>query len=320
MWKISIALCTYNGERFIEEQLESIFNQTILPNEIIICDDQSTDSTVLLLEKLKNKSNIPIKIYINQENLGYIKNFEKCIGLCDGDIIYLADQDDYWIENKIETTLKEFNKNPNLQILFTDATLVDDNLQPLPGMLWGNLSFDPLRFPTDRQGRIGYLCKRSIATGATMAIKKELYFESIPFSKDFVHDEWLLWNAIIKNKEFKPLNKPLIAYRQHASNQIGVKKLQLTNLLKSSRDLEKHITKNSFLIQYVRKNYCSEKEVSYLIERLEFLESRNALFNNRVFRLGQLIMKFLFDKKYNLKNYSTFFNGKKTIFSDLFRK
>jgi len=91
---ISVALCTYNGELYLREQLESILKQTFPPDEIIICDDGSTDTTIKILEEFRRKSFIPVKVYYNKENLGVSKNFEKAISLCSGDIIFLSDQDD----------------------------------------------------------------------------------------------------------------------------------------------------------------------------------------------------------------------------------
>src|SRR6476659_477323 len=100
--KISVALCTYNGERFLNEQLESILAQTFPVTEIIVCDDGSTDDTSTMLQQFERRYFNLFKIYVNAENLGVIKNFEKAISLCAGDIIFLADQDDIWEINKVE--------------------------------------------------------------------------------------------------------------------------------------------------------------------------------------------------------------------------
>src|SRR5574344_2136916 len=97
---ISLALPTYNGEKYLREQLDSIFNQTMVPEEIVVVDDRSTDSTIQILEEYKQKYGL--KYYINEQNLGYNKNFEKAITLCQGDYIALCDQDDVWLPEKIE--------------------------------------------------------------------------------------------------------------------------------------------------------------------------------------------------------------------------
>src|SRR3989339_673267 len=98
---ISIAMCTYNGEKYIEQQLNSFLTQTILPNELVICDDCSKDKTIEILQEFSKKAKFPVRIYLNEKNLGSTKNFEKAIGLSKGDIIFCSDQDDVWHNQKI---------------------------------------------------------------------------------------------------------------------------------------------------------------------------------------------------------------------------
>ncbi|HEY9906733.1 MAG TPA: glycosyltransferase, partial [Thermosynechococcaceae cyanobacterium] len=119
--KVSIALCTYNGAPYILEQLESIEQQTWLPDEVIICDDVSQDNTVELIQEYTERSKLPIQLFRNPENLGYGKNFCKAMSLTKGDIIFLADQDDVWYPFKIERFIKELEQSPNLLVLQCDA-------------------------------------------------------------------------------------------------------------------------------------------------------------------------------------------------------
>ena len=100
--KISIAMCTYNGAEFLSAQLQSILTQSRPPDEIIICDDRSTDDTQSLLRKFAAESAIPINVHINDQNLGSVKNFERAICLCTGDVIALSDQDDVWRNDKLQ--------------------------------------------------------------------------------------------------------------------------------------------------------------------------------------------------------------------------
>ena len=98
---ISIALCTYNGERFLRKQLDSYIQQTRLPDELVICDDGSKDRTLEILEEFAAKAPFSVRIYQNVQNLGWSKNFEKAINLCTGDLIALSDQDDEWLSHKL---------------------------------------------------------------------------------------------------------------------------------------------------------------------------------------------------------------------------
>ena len=100
--KISIALCTYNGEKFIAEQLQSLFDQTVKADEIVVSDDGSKDKTLEIINEFKNKNDIPIRILEHKENFGVFKNFEYCIKQCNGDIVFTCDQDDYWMPTKLE--------------------------------------------------------------------------------------------------------------------------------------------------------------------------------------------------------------------------
>jgi len=98
----SVALCTYNGAKYIEEQLRSIIDQTHRVNEIVVCDDGSIDETLEIVEKIKQQtSDIDFKISVNKPNLGVCANFDKAIHECSGDIIFLSDQDDIWMKNKL---------------------------------------------------------------------------------------------------------------------------------------------------------------------------------------------------------------------------
>ena len=105
--KISIAMCTYNGAEFLPAQLQSILTQSRPPDEIIICDDRSTDDTQALLKKFATESPIPIAVHINDHNLGSVKNFERTISLCTGDVIALSDQDDVWAVINYMRTFKK---------------------------------------------------------------------------------------------------------------------------------------------------------------------------------------------------------------------
>ena len=112
--KVSIALCTYNGAPYILEQLRSIEQQTWLPDEVIICDDRSQDNTVELVQEYAEQSKLSIQVFCNPENLGYRKNFFKAMSLTQGDLIFLADQDDVWHPEKVECFIDKLGQNPKL--------------------------------------------------------------------------------------------------------------------------------------------------------------------------------------------------------------
>ena len=102
---ISIAMATYNGEKYLAEQLDSILAQTVQDFELIVCDDCSSDSTAEILSRYAEKDS-RIKIFVNEKNLGFVKNFEKAVSLCSGEYIALSDQDDVWFAGHLEILLR----------------------------------------------------------------------------------------------------------------------------------------------------------------------------------------------------------------------
>ena len=139
--RISVALCTHNGARFLPEQLKGFLDQQRHPDEIIICDDVSTDATLELLEAFARSAPFPVRIYRNSENLGYSRNFMKSVGLCSGDIIAFSDQDDVWYARKLLRLEQFFLSHPDAGGIFSDGDLIDTSSRRIPGTLWASFQF-----------------------------------------------------------------------------------------------------------------------------------------------------------------------------------
>jgi glycosyltransferase involved in cell wall biosynthesis len=218
---ISVALCTYNGAKYLEEQLESIAIQTRLPDEMIICDDQSKDNTVKILKNFASKVSFPVRLFFNEKNLGSTKNFEKAIKLCTGDIIFLSDQDDVWCPDKLEKIENLFYTFPSTAAVFSDAELVNENLKPLGYSMWQSIGFVKKEQNLFTQGKfIEVLLKHNVVTGSTMAFRSEFKKLFFPIPDNWVHDGWIaLLIAFTSNLSMIP--EPLIKYRQHAMQQLG---------------------------------------------------------------------------------------------------
>lgn len=220
--KTSVAMCTYNGEKFLKKQLDSILNQSHLINEIIICDDGSIDSTVSILNQYKEKHPDIFKIFINEENLKSVKNFEKAISLCENDIIFLCDQDDIWVEDKVQKMITVFNKKKEISVICTNGYVIDEDDKELDVLtLW-----DFPKFVIENGYRFDYFnilnLNDNFCTGATMAFRKELkkYIFPIPNIENVHHDGWIGLVATLQNKLFF-LDEKLIYYRKHPSQQVG---------------------------------------------------------------------------------------------------
>jgi len=207
---VSIAMATYNGEKYLREQLDSIFNQSYNNIEVIVCDDCSTDNTLKILEEYSNQYGLIY--FINEQNLGYVKNFERVISLCSGDFIALSDQDDIFLEDKIKILLEEINDN---DVIHTDAILIDKNGDKIFNS-YSNYSKKLVRPKSEIE-----LVLNGCVTGCTCMMTKKFAKNIIPFPNNlYVHDKWIGFVAY-KSDSLKYLDIPLIKYRQHSSNNIG---------------------------------------------------------------------------------------------------
>lgn len=209
---VSIIMATYNGEKFVEEQLKSIIQQTYQNIELIIVDDGSTDKTreVLTSYAAQHKN---IRLFFNEHNLGYVKNFEKGCGLASGNCISFCDQDDVWSLNKTELLMKAFGDNA---IIYCDDELVDNNLNSLyknHSDLKCLASFDNcLYFATD-----------NCVGGHALLMKKEIFNFAYPFPKEMPYDLWCAFIATFHGG-IKYFDKALVKWRQHTNNITGSEK------------------------------------------------------------------------------------------------
>ena len=207
---VSVVLGTYNGEAYLEEQLNSILTQTYSPLEIIAIDDGSTDGTVRLLREYAARDS-RIKVVVNEHNLGFIRNFEKGCSLSTGHWIALCDQDDYWMPDKIEKMVAAIGGNP---MVYCDSILCDQHLQPL-----GNKISDLVHYQSFDDPR--QLCVFSRMYGHATLITRNLFDKARPFRDEVPHDGWLAYHATLYGG-VRYLPEVLVKYRQHAGNVFGV--------------------------------------------------------------------------------------------------
>lgn len=234
--RISVAMCTYNGAPYLEQQLASIGAQLRLPDELVVCDDKSADATQSILERFAGSAPFPVRIFTHPRNLGTTKNFEAAIGRCSGDTIVLADQDDVWMREKLARLEHAFQDRPDLGCVFTNAVVTGADLEPMGPDLWDAVGFSRRERNHVAQGRgFPVLLRHNVATGATMAFRAELRELVLPIPvSGWVHDEWIaLIAAAVCAVE--AIDEPLIKYRQHGGNQIGVTKRGLVAALRRWR-------------------------------------------------------------------------------------
>lgn len=223
---LSVALCTYNGEHYIREQLESILNQTMKVDEIIVCDDGSTDETLSILHVFANSHPTTVHIHRNDHRLGYFENFKKAISLCKGDLIFLADQDDIWHPDKVSSIHEYFLQHPEKQVVFTNGTLLDTRTNPTHKEGSHETLFDYFFFGFTRKMFLVGLDLESFsvgnhATGATLCGRGNFVKKSIETGHATYHD-WLIALRAAEDGALGFIPKPLIDYRLHDGQALSI--------------------------------------------------------------------------------------------------
>ena len=237
-FRISVAMCTYNGARFLPEQLDSIGAQTRLPDELVVCDDGSADGSTEIVRNFAKNAPFQVRLEINEANLGPTKNFEKAIGLCQGNLIALADQDDVWKSQKLSKLSMVLRENPRAGYVFSNAEIIDERGSRLGGNLWDSVRFHgTLQNGFFETGQVAALLKRAAATGATMAFRASLKGILLPISPCFVHDYWVSLLASCVGWYGVPVPEPLIEYRQHEGQQIGARRRSIVEKVRWARQM-----------------------------------------------------------------------------------
>ncbi len=212
----SIALCTYNGERFLREQLESYARQTRLPDEVVVCDDGSKDRTLAIMEEWGATVPFQVRIVRNEQNLGYAQNFGKAVSLCTGDVIFLSDQDDVWEPEKIEKMLRVFEEEPEVNLVVSDGYIIDENGQRTEGSI---RELTELWFYDEPEAFCVLEPKRTdcFPQGCASAFRASLREVLLPIPPGWTHDIWLQVTAPLVGRG-RVLNFPLFSYRLYSAN------------------------------------------------------------------------------------------------------
>lgn len=322
--KISVALCTYNGEKYIREQLDSILKQTVLPDEIVIFDDCSTDNTVEIIKTYIRESHITWKLSVNQKNLGYIGNFDQAIRKCSGDIIFPSDQDDVWLENKIEKMVSIFYQKPDHKLVFSNAYITDDNLNIQKSDLW---KIRHLKFKTPSLSPyviVKMILKTLNIHGCTMAFKRELYTYTEAIPKYWAHDSWATVLVSLFDHSYSyALSDKLILYRQHNSNLYGAKPISMLDRLNrflnfSNNQKFKYLAIQNLLLYINNKNNLIKNEEYHLLKECHsFLEKQSSWHNkSKILVMLDIIIE-LFKGSYH-RHYTGFRAVIKDIFYYIF--
>ena len=286
---ISIVLATYNGSKYLQEQLDSIIQQTVQPTEIIIQDDCSTDETIIIIQKYF--SQLPIQLFINSENIGYIRNFELALSKASGTFIAICDQDDIWEVNKLELL---FNGIKGNSLIYSNSLLIDADGKSLKKTLSEKLknrfisTHSPLAFVYD-----------NCVSAHALLFHHSLLSQLLPFPKNLYFDAWIAANAA-SNNGINYLDRELVYYRQHTSNTLSrTHKPSLSFKEKTIQKAAKKLQEHSSRILIISDVLSIATLEPYERDLLKKLQLEHSLFPKQWFNFRLLLLL--------IKNRSTLF-------------
>ena len=256
--KISIALATYNGERYLQAQLDSFLCQSRRPDEVVITDDCSTDGTALIINSFLESAPFKVIFKRNKENIGICQNFSNALALTSGDLVFLSDQDDIWFSNKIEKVEKIASKNSNYCVFMNDQEIVDQELK----------SSGVRKI---HQIRSAGLTDSKYVAGCAVAVRQSFLKSILPIPVGYeAHDAWIVNLAVGVGRRML-IDEVLQLYRRHESADSG--------WIINSRH---KVTKIDFFKYYIKKLLLSPPTVSRLKNILIIRE----IFKDKVFELS----------------------------------
>ncbi|MBQ6714754.1 MAG: glycosyltransferase [Clostridia bacterium] len=291
---ISVAVATYNGEKFIEKQLNSILMQNLSVDEVVICDDCSTDKTYEICENFIKENGLKNwHLYKNQSNLGYCLNFYGAIEKCEGDVIFLADQDDEWLPEKTEKMMACLNENPHISVLSSRYYVIDEksNIIESSGVTYlGNVYDNSIEYIT-AESQIG--C--SYIRGFSICFRKSLKPLIKPIDlKSLLSHDWLICSLGSITGKTAILNTVLTSYRFHGDNvtlMSSKRKKSVRNLEKRILGIEESVKGHNYLTT-VSKDEILNKRIKKFIKfeekRLKFLKTKNLFtYLSLFFKMGE---------------------------------
>jgi glycosyltransferase involved in cell wall biosynthesis len=285
--KIDILLASYNGERFIGQQIDSILSQTYTNWKLIIRDDKSSDRTPQIIKEYASKYSDKIRILdSNNRNLGVVKNFEELLKASDSNYICFCDQDDVWLPFKLEKTLEKMLKteklNPKKPVLVhTDMKVVNDKLIEINASFFKYQNIDP------KLRTMGRALVQNTVTGCTVMINAKLKSLITPFSEKVVIHDWYSELVALEYGKVDYLDSQTVLYRQHNTNELGAKRYGLSYMFEQ---ITKLFTKGNLLKGQVQASLLNDRiaKIYSTLNKQNWFKRRYYMFKYGFYKKGLL--------------------------------
>ena len=298
---VSVALATYNSAPYIEAQVRSILAQTLVPDEVVVADDGSTDETIEIVRSVVSghgSSSTRLVVLPMDGHRGVSGNFARGISACTGDLVALSDHDDVWHQDRLAVAVRSFLDDPTLLFAHADARLVDEDGVPL-----GSSLLDALGVTSADRAEVSHghafetYIRRNLATGATSMFRRSLVSSALPIPPEWVHDEWLAIVASAVGK-VRLIEQELIDYRQHASNQIGVRRptvrYRIGRMLEPRAERYNVLSRRSeLLLSRLEQVGAPDDFLALARKKARFEKTRSTYPAGRLGRVGPVLREYL---------------------------
>jgi len=234
--RVSIAMTTFDGRRHVEAQLDSFLAQTRPPDQLIVCDDGSTDGTRECLDEFAARAPFAVRVVRNPVQLATTPNFEQAVSLTDGDVVFFSDQDDVWHPDRVASLVEVFEAHEDAGCAFSNARVVDGEGAPLGYALWDSLWFSQPERAAVSEGRpLEVFARHVVAAGTSLAFRGRFRELILPFPDlHDCHDAWVSF-LVTAASGVRLVERDLLDYRLHGQNQFGLQRFNLRQQLGKAR-------------------------------------------------------------------------------------
>ncbi len=288
--KVSVLMTLYNGMEYLQEQLDSIYNQTRKPDEVVICDDGSKDGSIEMIRNYIQEKGLEDSwvLHQNEKNLGYAENFYQGMFRTHGEIVFFSDQDDIWYEDKIEKCTRFMADNPKLALLCTEFEpyICSEDAPTIPNQFMqymnGNKTLEHLEL-NNKTIFIG-------SEGCVMCVRRSFFEQTIPYHfEGWAHDEFV-WKLALAQDGCFYYHEPLIKRRMHSNN---VSKKKMRDLAGRIGFLERLQTSHQKMLEYGRAIGMDEQKQQLIVRNMESVDLRIGLMKHKkYFNTLKLLMKY----------------------------